>query len=287
MSLPNFLLHLFIPHELNNFRAKVIHPFPISLFALLVVLLQILLSSLPKFTPIVLGYESSINPGKIIELANKERVKAGVGELTSNPLLTQAALAKASDMMARNYWAHNSPDGKEPWRFVTGSGYQYRFAGENLARDFSNSEDVVSAWVNSPSHKENLISPRYQDIGVAVVEGELGGVKTALVVQFFGTKMSQAAVVEKRLTTTSGVLAKTEEKKLVIPSSWGVLVSPASVVKNMTLAFTVLFIVVFLIDMVIISRKNIARASSKSLAHFLFFGMILIVVLAAKEGLIK
>lgn len=287
MSLPNFLLHLFIPHELNNFRAKVIHPFPISLLALLIVLLQILLSSLPKFTPIVLGYESSIDPGKIVELANKERVKVGVGELTIDPLLTQAALSKASDMMTRNYWAHNSPDGKEPWRFITGSGYQYRFAGENLARDFSDSEDVVSAWMRSSSHKENLISPRYQDIGVAVVEGELGGVRTTLVVQFFGTKMGQAAIVEQRLTTTSGVLAKTKEGNLSLPSSWGVLVSPASAVKNMTLAFTTLLIIVFLIDMVIISKKNIARASSKSLAHFLFFGMILVVVLAAKEGLIK
>lgn len=283
--MPKFILHLFFPHEYNNHRARILHPLPTLSLAVFLVLFQVFLPFLPKFVPVVLGYESSIKPEEIVELTNKERLKTGLPGLSLDPLLAQAALTKASDMFARNYWAHNSPDGKEPWRFITGMGYQYRFAGENLARDFSNSEDVVSAWMRSSTHRDNLLSPKYQDIGVAVVEGELDGVRTTLVVQFFGTKMSQAAVVEERLATASGVLSNIKEENKPILSR--ILVSPALATKNITLGLILLLAIVFLIDLVIVRQKNIARVSSKSLAHLLFFGMIVLVILVAKQGIIK
>lgn len=293
MSLPNFLFHFFFPHELNNHRARLLHPFSIVAIALGLVSLRFLLPMLPNFTPVVLGYESNIRPEKIVELTNKERVAEGVGELKIDPFLTKAALSKASDMMARDYWAHAAPDGRQPWNFITEMGYQYRFAGENLARDFSTSEDVLTGWMNSSSHRENLLSPKYQDVGIAVVQGDLGGVKTTLVVQFFGTKMSEAAVVEERLGKFGPRVAAAagEGGEQVsfseMVSKQTLLISPFATTRNITLLFVALLLAVFAVDMIIARQRNTMRVSSKSLAHFLFFGMVIIILLVAKEGLIK
>lgn len=293
MSLPSLFFHFFFPHELNNHRARLLHPFSIVVIALGLISFRFLLPALPNFTPVVLGYESNIRPERVVELTNKERAAGGVGELKIDPLLTKAALAKASDMMARDYWAHVAPDGRQPWSFITEMGYQYRFAGENLARDFSTAEDVVAGWMNSSSHRENLLSPKYQDIGIAVVQGNLGGVKTTLVVQFFGTKMSEAAVVEGRLSKFGprvGAVAGEGGEQISLAeltSRQILLLSPFATTRNITLLFIALLLVVFAVDMIVVRQRNIMRVSSKSLAHFLFFSMILIAVLVAKEGLIK
>jgi hypothetical protein len=89
-------------------------------------------------------------------------------------------------MFKNNYWAHVAPDGTEPWDFILGENYDYIYAGENLAKNFSTSGDVVEAWYNSPSHKENLINKNYTEMGFAVVDGKLNGYETTLVVQMFG-----------------------------------------------------------------------------------------------------
>ena len=65
-------------------------------------------------------------------------------------------------MIAKNYWAHNAPDGASPWSFFKNVGYRYLYAGENLARDFGDSASVVNAWMNSPTHRDNLLSGRYR-----------------------------------------------------------------------------------------------------------------------------
>ncbi|MCG2685812.1 CAP domain-containing protein, partial [Candidatus Parcubacteria bacterium] len=90
------------------------------------------------------------------------------------------------------------------WYFIVGVGYDYLYAGENLAKDFSHSSGVVDAWMNSPTHRENLVNPRYEDIGLAVVNGTLNGVETTLVVQMFGRKKvsAQLAAVEPELGIT-------------------------------------------------------------------------------------
>lgn len=287
MSLPKSCFHFFIPYEHNNHRARLLHPLPIAAIALAVVLLRVLLSFLPFYTPIALGYESSITPDKIVELTNAERVKKGLNPLSINSFLTKAALAKASDMMARDYWAHQAPDGRQPWEFIKEMGYQYRYAGENLARDFSASEDVVSAWMNSPSHRENLLSTRYQDIGIAVVEGDLKGVKTTLVVQFFGANIGSPLAIVGPLETAEVAAAVVENKTLSSLQQKLISIAPFPVTKNITLIIVGLLLIVFLVDIAIIRYRNTARVSSKSLAHTLFFGVIFIAILAAKSGLVK
>lgn len=183
----SFFRHLFIPRRSNNQRSKLLHPAGLSVVVGLFLIhfsLRQLIVSLPGF---VLGFASSVSVDEVINLTNQERTKQGLAPLTLNQQLTDAAYAKAADMFAKDYWAHVSPTGTQPWFFIKNSGYTYRHAGENLARDFAESTTVVQAWMNSPSHRDNLMNSKYQDIGVAVVDGTLQGVETRLVVQMFGT----------------------------------------------------------------------------------------------------
>jgi uncharacterized protein YkwD len=102
----------------------------------------------------------------------------------------QMPLQKGRDMIDKDYWAHVAPDGTQPWKFFSQFGYKYRFAGENLARDFSNANDAVNAWMNSPTHKDNILNPKYKEIGIGITEGDLAGSDTTIIVQFFGATYS-------------------------------------------------------------------------------------------------
>lgn len=134
---------------------------------------------------------STITPANIINLTNQERVAGGLNSLQTNAQLSAAALAKANDMFEKQYWDHFGPNGESPWQFIRAAGYNYVYAGENLAKGFKTAEGVHEAWMASPTHKANLISGNYKDIGVAVVEGVLLGSQTILVVQMFGNLTSE------------------------------------------------------------------------------------------------
>lgn len=134
---------------------------------------------------------------KLIELTNVERKKAGLRELNHNLLLDKAASLKLEHMIENNYWNHFSPDGVTPWSFILKAGYNYEYSGENLAKDFYSSKNIVNAWMSSPLHKENILSTNYSDIGIAIKEVISQGKKSILVVQMFGTPLSQNAVTTR------------------------------------------------------------------------------------------
>lgn len=282
------LLLYFVPHSHNNYRAKLLSPILIAVTILTFVATQIGLSFLPSFTPVVLGYVANISPEEVVELTNKEREAAGLPALNTDPQLTEAALNKAGYMFAKDYWAHTAPDGTEPWKFVLDSGYKYRFAGENLARDFATPEAAVSAWLDSPTHKENLLSPKYQDIGIAVVKGELNGVQTTLVVQMFGTKMSAVAALndsEKNSQPTASAAELSQNVQIAgLAEEAKAMVSPFSINKNLAILLISVFMLIVSIDMIIVNRQQVARSSSKSFAHFFFFGMIMVAIIISKAG---
>lgn len=129
---------------------------------------------------------NSITHQNIINLTNQDRLVAGDSTLVENTQLDSAAMAKAKNMIANNYFDHYSPSGLSPWDFILGSGYDYGLAGENLAMDFSTAPGVNNAWLNSPEHRKNILKPEYTNIGVAVVKGQLEGHETTLIVQMFG-----------------------------------------------------------------------------------------------------
>lgn len=192
----NFLRHLFIPHQTNNFRAKVLQLDFFALYVFIFFLFSLSFRTIHKLDPNILGFATDIHVDQLLSLTNQKRLEAGLSPLNLNAVLAQAAIGKANDMFAKGYWAHNSPDGKTPWDFINGVGYIYTVAGENLAKNFSNSGGIVDAWMNSPTHRDNILRDQYQDIGFAVVNGVLNGEETTLVVQMFGKPVAQVAQVQ-------------------------------------------------------------------------------------------
>ncbi len=123
-----------------------------------------------------------------LELVNELRATNGLGALNWNDNLSSAAKLKADDMVSNNYFEHTSPTGRNAWDFLLSSGYNYKFAGENLAIDFTNITDAQKAWENSPTHLKNILSADYSDFGLAETEGNIAGRETHIYVQLFGAK---------------------------------------------------------------------------------------------------
>lgn len=130
---------------------------------------------------------------EIIALVNAERVKNGLNPLEENDLLDKSAELKAKDMLERDYWSHNSPEGVETWIFFKKVGYPYLEAGENQAKNFYDVNSIVDGWMLSPSHKENILKVYYEETGVGVVystkDSYLFNRGSLVVVQHFGTRM--------------------------------------------------------------------------------------------------
>lgn len=305
MSLIKKLIHLVIPHETNNHKAKILHSGSLTAVCTILIVFQIILTSVPSVSPSVLGYAANISADEVIRLTNEKRAANGLAPLSHNPTLSSAALAKGADMINKDYWAHVAPDGTQPWKFFTDFGYRYRYAGENLARDFSNAASAVDAWMASPTHKENLLSSKYKEIGIGVIEGDMAGVDTTIIVQFFGssyadtiptTPVAVNSVVETAATVAPTSRPTATPTPVVLPSPTSnlsnlnsesevaVLVSPFNTTKGLSLGVVAILLAVLLVDWFLVSKRRISRISSRNLAHFAFLGMILTVALILKAG---
>ncbi|MBN2094281.1 MAG: CAP domain-containing protein [Candidatus Zambryskibacteria bacterium] len=157
----------------------------IGVFCLAVII--VLISFVPSIRTSILDSLSAIYASVLVNLTNKDRVAANIEELKVNPILERAAQMKADDMAEKGYFAHNTPDGKTPWYWFERAGYKYIYAGENLAVNFQDSEDIETAWMNSKPHFLNIINPKYTEIGIATSTGLYKGQEAVFVVQMFGT----------------------------------------------------------------------------------------------------
>lgn len=111
----------------------------------------------------------SFNPFFIEQYVNNVRQAQGLQSLSHSALLEKSAQAKLNDMLSKDYFAHSSPEGLQPWDFMTEQGYRYITAGENLAKaDYKDEQAVVNAWVDSPDHYQVMTGKKYCDIGIAV-----------------------------------------------------------------------------------------------------------------------
>ncbi len=122
----------------------------------------------------------------IIILTNKERADVGIPRLLYSQALADSAQLKASDMARGGYFAHISPNGRTPWYWFKQKGYDFLYAGENLAVNFTSSGDINTAWMNSQGHKANILNKNFTEIGVATAKGLYKGKETTFVVQMFG-----------------------------------------------------------------------------------------------------
>lgn len=279
-------LHFFTPRHSNNHKAKALHISSISTYIVLLLVFQIVITAFAKFQPGVLGYASNITASDLLKYSNAARKGAGVGELVLNGQLTTAAEAKAADMFANQYWAHTSPSGRDPWSFISDSGYAYLFAGENLARDFGDSKSVVDAWMNSPSHKENLLNSRYQDVGFAVVNGKYNGYETTLVVQMFGAKSAVTPSVEPEKPVTLVPATVPTPTPAVLGNVNAPKMDLFLITKDVSLGLIVLLLGILMIDSVLVYRRKAVRLSGHNLAHLIFLIGLLVVLNFIGRGLV-
>lgn len=321
MDLPIFdpkngseIKHHFVPNKKHGRRAKLLsHQAFIAYTLVLALILGTFKLFVPTVAPGVLGYASNITKDKLLIETNKTREKNGRQALKENPILTAAAEKKAAHMFEENYWSHVSPSGVTPWDFILGSGYDYEYAGENLAKNFNDSTEVIQAWFNSKSHRDNLLSSKYEEVGFAVVNGVLDGYETTLVVQMFGTTKDSSFLAEITPTASSDSLVEKsvipqptatdrelvpakdvpgQEKNLrpvavptvVIqePATLGASLDASldiSYLPKYVLSLFVLFLIALLsIDVWYSHKKGVIKLNGHTLAHIVFLSFILITV---------
>jgi len=297
--------HWFTPHHTNNFRARLLHNS--GLLAVIGLFLSFnLLVRLLDSTPLhILGFTSSVTIDEVVSKTNEERIASGLTGLKYNDTLADAARRKAANMFTENYWAHTSPSGIDPWHWFKEAGYQYTSAGENLGKDFGNTASLVAAWMASPSHKANIINPKYTEIGVAVVPGTLLGQDTVLVVELFGSTSGgavpqtaevtpQVAEVTPQVVETKGVTLEEQPAPTPVPTPIPVQVAEVQITaprydefnlkQIAAILTTALLMLVLLSDVIIAESSKLSRRVGNNWTHLLFINAILILVTLVQAG---
>ena len=189
----SWLKKYFIPHGENNYKPHFLRHESMLLvfFVIIIIELGFLVQVFIVFDKT--NFLASVLPGVLTTLTNEKRAENNAAPLVQNDLLIKAAQLKAQDMATRGYFAHTSPDGKTPWYWLEQVGYHYSSAGENLAVNFFESDDVAQAWMNSPTHRENIVKNNYTEVGIGIASGVYKGSSTVFVAQFFGTPIAFAA----------------------------------------------------------------------------------------------
>lgn len=170
------------------------------------------LAAKPKF----LAYATEMSASGLLDATNTERAENNKTSLKLNSKLASAAQAKANDMVKRDYWSHNTPDGKEPWVFISQAGYTYKKAGENLAYGFLTSSATVSGWMSSASHKANMLDSAFSEVGFGYANSNNfnDDGKQTVVVAMYGSPKVLAAESSQPVESTTNSEVKSEQKQV-------------------------------------------------------------------------
>jgi len=203
----NHFKDFFIPHAGNDHKPHSVRTKSLIIYILLAVMVKLTATGTLYILYPSPGRMSELVASKMLELTNRTREEMGIHPLRLDPVLTAAAEVKGRDMILRNYFAHDTPDGKRPWEWIDKSKYDYVYAGENLAMGFNQAEFVQQAFMESPAHKKNILNENYRDVGLAVVNGEIDGKKTDILVEMFGALrndvfLAQEIVGNKTITNS-------------------------------------------------------------------------------------
>ena len=114
---------------------------------------------------------SDITRASVVAVMNDYRAEHHLRPLREDAHLDAAAGDRMRDMEDQGYWAHESPDGRSPFTWLAPNGYDFHFAGENLASGFETTEVLVEGWMESPGHRANILSPDFGDCGIAIIDG--------------------------------------------------------------------------------------------------------------------
>lgn len=111
---------------------------------------------------------------EVIRLTNIERSKRGLAALKTNWQLSRCARYKSQDMINRGYFAHQSPTYGSPFDMIESFGISMAAGGENIAMGQRTPQEVVTAWMNSPGHRGNMLGTSFTEIGVGVAKSKNG-----------------------------------------------------------------------------------------------------------------
>ncbi len=220
----------FVPHEGNDHKPHILRP-RVVLFALLIAFVAEAGFLLAAFYIVPrTKFFGIIDANALVDETNQQRVNYGLPPLAVSPLLTAAAQDKANNMVQDNYFAHTSPTGVTPWYWFGKVGYAFSVAGENLAVDFTDSQAVTNAWMNSPDHRANILDGQYTQIGIATAQGTYDGKPAIYVAEEFGTPaagpiafVNAAAAAEAAPTGTTFTVTVPANETLA-----GTVTSPSS-----------------------------------------------------------
>lgn len=176
------LKNAFIPHHGNNHIPRVLRRKPLAIYSVILIAAKILVILAVLLAPSAARLAENIDAATLTSLTNGERSYRELNTLNTNAALTAAARAKAQYMLDHDVFEHG-----DPWTFIRDAGYDYLYAGENIAMDFQTSAAVHQAWMASSSHRANILKTQYQDIGIAAVAGRFQDHDTIMVVQMFGS----------------------------------------------------------------------------------------------------
>ena len=216
------LHHYFFPHKHNGYKPHIFRLTSVVSIALALVILESAYLTQINFIFPRTNFLGAVLPGTLLALTNDDRAANNVPAVSENALLTQAAQDVANDMATQGYFAHISPDGKDPWYWLNLVGYKYQDAGENLAVNFTDSSAVESAWMASPTHHANIVKPQYTQMGIGVANGMYQGKEATFIVSFFGSPETAASLLQS------------QQQKAVVASENAAAVAPSASISPKT-----------------------------------------------------
>src|SRR3989344_720722 len=180
----NKISNFFIASETNNYSPPALSYKAFLIYGLLMILLRLFLGTLP-------AHSAAVESQTLMDMINSERSSRNLTVLAQNSSLRTAAGQKSQDMIDRDYFAHVDPDGNYVWPKIIAAGYgQYKILGENLAVDFVTSEGMIKAWLDSPTHRANLLHSDFLEQGLIALYGDFQGRYTNLTTSLFGARAS-------------------------------------------------------------------------------------------------
>ncbi len=235
--------------------------------------------SVSHVPPAVLSYADSMNPTTLLADTNVQRAKIKIPPLSFSSQLDAAAQSKANDMISRNYWSHETPEGSPPWIFVTSQSYSYSKLGENLAAGFDDELSTIDGWMASQTHRQNMLDPKFSQAGFGVAKSpnytSAGGGPMTVVVAFYAQPQAAGAGFNG---TVKGALtpSKTSHAQLALAS-----LPIAGVATDLMIVILAATIIVWLSRHVRSLRRAVKKGENFAFSHPLFdLGLLIIVVLS-------
>jgi hypothetical protein len=188
--------HTFIPHKENDFRPHFLREH-VVLSIVIASILALLLSVTSYLVIRKTAFGTLVASSVLIDFTNETRSELGLMPLLKNDQLQKSSLEKGLEMASLGYFAHASPDGSAPWKFFKSAQYPFTYAGENLALNFSTSKQVHKGWLDSPKHRDNIVDPKFREIGISVVPSLHLQKPVLFVVQHFGLPKDPVATFDE------------------------------------------------------------------------------------------